>query len=468
MKTNLLSKGRQKRRSHELQFLPPALEILETPALPLPWAGSWAIVIIAVAALLWGTLGFVDIVATAQGRIVPSGRSQPIQGVTAGKVERIHVVEGQEVAAGDVLIEFDTRESRAELERMVAERRSFLSDIERITAALAIEKDSLDGELHKALDLESMKPEHAELLQSQISGHIAKLKRVEAQIQENSVSIQMTRQAHAKLTKIRPLVQERVTALEPLVRRGLSPKPSLLEQRQRLIEVAADIKSQTAKLEQLTFVGLQLNQQYEELIAEYRRTLLVELLNVHAHLRGADQMIAVLNKKLDDGVIRAPVGGYVYQLSVTTPGAALQPGGVAMIIVPKDVPVEIEAVLEGKDSGFVAVGQKVEVKIDAYPFTQHGLLEGRVALISADSSAVNLGGMTPDNSKASADEQFRRQGYTIRVELESNSGVFLSGTPYLLKPGMSAIAEIKTGQRRLIQYIFSPLQTKVQEAARER
>ena len=124
------------RRAQELEFLPPALEILETPASPIPWNTAWILCFIGLSAIVWAWFGKVDIVATSPGRFIPSGKSKPIQSVAPAKVLALQVRDGQAVKAGDVLVAMDTSEAAAELRRMSGERVSLISDIQRLETAL--------------------------------------------------------------------------------------------------------------------------------------------------------------------------------------------------------------------------------------------------------------------------------------------------------------------------------------------
>src|ERR1700692_1526692 len=127
----------QQRRREELAFLPAALEIVETPPSPIGRAIGASIVALFVLALLWASLGHVDIVATATGRIVPTGRSKVIQPFETGVVRAIRVADGQTVSAGDVLIELDPTINQGEIDHLRGDLQSAQLDIARLRAALA-------------------------------------------------------------------------------------------------------------------------------------------------------------------------------------------------------------------------------------------------------------------------------------------------------------------------------------------
>ncbi|MCK7490615.1 MAG: biotin/lipoyl-binding protein [Comamonadaceae bacterium] len=108
-------------RPEEREFLPAVLELQETPPSPVGRVLLWSIVLFFGAAVAWACWGEVDIVATAQGKVVPSGRVKVVQPMESGVVRAIRVREGQAVAAGDILIELDPTEAEADEARLAAE-----------------------------------------------------------------------------------------------------------------------------------------------------------------------------------------------------------------------------------------------------------------------------------------------------------------------------------------------------------
>jgi len=123
-------------RNRELEFLPAALEVEESPPSPLGRAVLWTIVLVFVAALLWACFGTIDVVAVARGKLIPGDYSKVIQPLESGIVRAIHVRDGQEVNAGALLIELDPTTSGAEHERLVREHSASRVQISRLRALL--------------------------------------------------------------------------------------------------------------------------------------------------------------------------------------------------------------------------------------------------------------------------------------------------------------------------------------------
>src|SRR5258705_4851299 len=127
----------QARRREELAFLPAALEIVETPPSPIGRMIALTLALVFCAALAWAWWGTIDIVASATGKIVPSGRVKVIQPFETGVVRSIRVQDGQAVKAGDVLIELDPTFNAAERDHLQNDLLAEQLNIARLRAALA-------------------------------------------------------------------------------------------------------------------------------------------------------------------------------------------------------------------------------------------------------------------------------------------------------------------------------------------
>jgi HlyD family secretion protein len=157
--------------------------------------------------------------------------------------------------------------------------------------------------------------------------------------------------------------------------------------------------------------------------------------------------------------LRAPQSGTVKELATTTIGAVVEPGTVLLSLVPHDEPLLAEVEIENKDIGFVIEAQPVRLKLTAYPFQKYGMLEGTVRTISADASAR-------EGSTAAADPT-REPAFRALIELNQQV-LAVTGRPLPLSAGMQVSAEIVQGRRSVLEYLLSPLQRVMSEAATER
>ncbi len=186
------------------------------------------------------------------------------------------------------------------------------------------------------------------------------------------------------------------------------------------------------------------------------------------------QQFAKATAKLQRTKLFAPISGIVQQVAVTTVGQVVTTGQRLMVIVPSEGPLQVEVYMSNADIGFVKVGQDATVKVDAFPFTRYGALHGVVTRIASDaideqearraeSNATNLANSA--NMPASATPP----SFVFPVTISLKETAFrVDGAVMPLTPGMTATAEVKTDDRRVIDYLFSPLAKTASEAMRER
>src|SRR5450759_2205066 len=388
-----------RRREEELAFLPAALEIVETPPSPTRRAIGATIIALFCLALIWATLGSVDIVATAPGKIIPSGRTKVIQPFETGVVSAIHVRDGQSVKVGDVLIELDPTMTEAEVDHLKSDLIAAGLDVARLRAALA----------GNANPLEDFRPPE-----------------------------------------------------------GASP--ALIEMnRQFLISQTAE---QQAKLAALDRQVAQKEAERATTAAEYRRTRFEELTKAEQKAAGFAQDVIKAERRTKLQALTAPVDGVVQQLAVHTVGGVVTPAQALLAVVPLDSHLEIEAMVSNRDIGFVHADQEAEIKIDTFSFTRYGLLHGKVLNLSQDAIARDKpqdksNDKAPGAENSTSEPRGQELNYAARVSLDRTQ-MQVEDKLVNLSPGMAVTVEIKTGTRRIISYLLSPLLRYKQEVLRER
>jgi hemolysin D len=207
--------------------------------------------------------------------------------------------------------------------------------------------------------------------------------------------------------------------------------------------------------------------------AEYRRTLLAELAEAERKAAGftADLSKAEQRAKLQS--LTAPVSGTVQQLAVHTVGGVVTPAQALMVIVPLDSNLEIEASVNNRDIGFIHTGDEVAIKVDTFDFTRYGLLHGKVLSISSDAVTREVPGEKTADKQATgststtSEPKGQEMTYVARISV-ADPRLQIDDKFVSLSPGMAVTAEIKTGSRRLISYLLSPLMKYKQESLRER
>ncbi|MGH8465162.1 MAG: HlyD family type I secretion periplasmic adaptor subunit, partial [Pseudomonas sp.] len=438
-------------RSEEAEFLPSALSLQQQAVSPAPRVAMWLLITFAVLALLWSVFGRVDIVATAQGKIIPSVGTQVVQPIGTAKVRAIYVREGQTVRAGDLLIELDGTVSRAEQRRIVNELQAWNLQAAHAEAMLtAIESgmppmlDGADAEPRALNDAQRLAQAEFQALQAKLAGIAAEASRRKAEYQS---TLALAR----KLERTAPIARQRAESLKELAGDQYVARNTYLERERERIEQESDLLVQSSRLKEIEASIAEALQQQETARADARHANLSRLNEgrQRAALLEQDLIKAHQSERLTR--LTAPVAGTVQQLAVRTVGGVVTEAQPLMLVVPVEHILEIETFLDNKDVGFVTPGQEAEVKIEAFPYTKYGIVPGTVTSVSED--AIN--------------DEKRGLVYSMRVSMESDT-IAVNGSDIRLSPGMAVTAEIKTGRRRVIEYFLDPLMKYGQESIRER
>lgn len=457
----------------EHEFLPAALEIMEKPPskglryLILTLCGLFAL------ALAWSFVGRVDVVAVASGKAIAAGNAKIVQPIEIGNVRAIHVRDGDYVRAGQLLIELDPT---------LASATAAQSDQNLLTARLVEARNQallsyLSG---RPAALEAPPGTPAAVVQTQqrlVRTAIASFESERASLLQQRASAEAERDAaNFELTKLKetlPYLDQQMEARRKLTANGHYSKLKLLEYEQARVEHLRNMDVQRSAAARASAAMGDVDAQLARLREMFERSAAAELADASDKGSAAEQEVRKAQRVRELMQLRAPVDGVVQQLAVSTIGGVVQPAQPLMVIVPctggerrvQDCrsAVEVEAFVLNKDVGFVHAGQRVAVKLEAFNFTDYGFIEGTVASISRD--AVTFGKDSKDEAIGSG--QGASPLYVARVKLNCDG----SGASELCKrvsPGMSVQAEIRTGARRIIDYLLSPLAKTVSEAGRER
>jgi hemolysin D len=450
-----LQADRERRRAHrpslEADFLPAALEVVERPVSPTGRRTTWILLAGLVATLLWLVLGRVDVVASAPGKIVPSGSVKIVQSAGSGVVRAIAVSDGDRVRKGQLLVELDPTLSGADLEQA---RKGLLSAELDVARNRAI-ADALAGRGVHFVAPEGTAPDVAETQRQLIAAQVGE---VEANISSltaaRASSLSEAAAAAAQRRKLEgtvPILDHELEAMNRLDAKGYAPGLRLLElQRQRRGE--AGDRDVAAAQESKGFSDAQkLARQMGETREQARRIALADLAKAESEVILRREEVTKAARKSTLQRLTAPADGTVQQLAIHTVGGVVEPARALMVIVPLEDGLEVEAHVLNRDAGFVREGQKVAVKIEAFPFTRYGSVPAIVQSLSRDA--------VPDPKLGAT--------YTARIRL-SRASMTVDGHRLGLTSGMSVTADIRTGSRRIISWLLSPVQTSVAQAGRER
>src|SRR6516165_9515915 len=399
-----LPDARARRSKHEVAFLPAALEIVETPPSPIGRAIGLTIITLFCIAVAWTCLGKIDIVASAPGKVIPTGRTKLIQPFETGVVRAIHVRDGQSVKAGDVLIELDPTITVAGREHMQSDLTGAQLDIARLRAAMSEGGDPQsefqppDGASAAQVAM------HRQYLLNQIGEHRAKLAALDRQRAQKEAENATAAATIAKLEAIIPIIQQRVDVRGALYNREFSSKLQYLETLQLLVEQKQELEVQKSRLHETEAAVAAIIETRAQAVAEFRRTINDELVKAEQKAGGLVQDLIKAEQRTRLQALTPPEDGVVQQLAIHTVGGVVTPAQSLLVIVPVDSHLEIEAMVSNRDIGFVHAGQEAEIKIETFTFTRYGLLHGRVSTVSADAvGRDDPQEETPDKTQRSED-----------------------------------------------------------------
>jgi hemolysin D len=408
----------------EAEFSPPALALEEKPVSPTLRLTAGAVVTLVALVLLWAILGRVDIVVNATGKVIPSGWSKTIASVDTASVRAIHVTEGQLVKAGDILVELDAREHEADRDKATAEELAEGLQIARSRALIAALDGGRPPRLAAVPGVSAESLREAQLyLDGQYLDYSARLAQLDAQIEHYAAAV--------------PLALEREQIYASLLESNDVSKEAWLAKRQDRLDLQGRLAD--ARNQRYGLIALTRKEAYD-LLTEARRAA-----------TGAAQEAIKAGSHMGWLTLRAPVDGTVQQVTVHTVGGVVQATQPLLLVVPNGKHVEVEALLPNKDIGFVRAGERAELKVSAFDYTKYGTIRGTVSNVSHDA----------------IEDKERGLVYSVKVVLDEPQ-IRVQGREVPLTPGMSVDVDIKTGTRRIIEYVLSPLLRGQRESLHER
>jgi hemolysin D len=461
---------RLRRGDDETAFLPAALEVVETPPSPVGRAIAVTIMGFFCLALVWVTVGTVDMVAIAPGKIMPSGRTKVIQPFETGVVHAIHIRDGQSVRAGDVLIELDSTMNVAEVEHVKSDLVAARLDIARYRAALG------EGDPLAAFDPPAeASPELVEMSRQYLAGQIAeinaKIAEIDGQRAQKEAERDTIAATVAKLDATIPVLQERSEIRKYLYGRELGSKVTYLTDMQELISQQQERLVQLRRQAETQAAVATLTESRNKALAEYRRTQFEELTKAQQKAAGLTQDVVKTRQRARLQQLTSPIDGVIQQLAVYTIGGVVTPAQTIAVVVPIDSGLEIEAMVSNRDIGFVHASQEAAIKIDTFNFTRYGLLAGKVLSVSQDAimrdKPQDKAGAASAANSDSSEPKGQELSYSARVSLDKTQ-MQIDEKLLNLSPGMAVTVEIKTGTRSILSYLLSPIAKYKHDVLRER
>lgn len=425
---------------------------------PLPRAVLYVIAALIAITFAWAAFGSVDIVAVADGRLVPQTYVKIVQPAEHGTIKEILVREGESVQAGQVLMRMDAQLADADRRTIEADLALRRLHLRRIDAELAGAPFA-----PRAGDPPDLARQTAELYQANrraFEDAVAQERAVLAKAQQDLAS---ARAVEAKLRQVVPVYRDREQAFNKLGEDGYAGKLLVMDRQRERIEKEQELVAQSAAAESAAATLLQSESRIGQLESNYRQQLQRERTGHLGEIQKQQQELAKRVHRDTLLELRAPQAGTVKDLATHTPGTVVSPGTILMTLVPSSESLRAEVWISNDDIGFVRLRQPVKIKVATYPFQKYGFLEGRVLTISGDAGNGGSG----DRTAPQEQRERSAPGYRALVALDRQE-LARDGIAYPLTAGMAVSAEVLLGERTVLEYLTSPLQKATLEAARER
>ena len=438
------------------QFLPAALEIQATPPHPLARWLTWSIAALVMIAVIWAMTGEIDIVASAEGKIVPGSRVKKIQPLENAVVKTILVKEGQYVQQGDALIELDNTLTYADQTRLTTE-------LETLKRNLIVSQSLLELLLKPTEEMQNLSYSdlvfsnnennavYKQLLWQKWQQYWSQIKTIQHALKGTQAKQASSQEQIKKIQQILPIITKRTEKMKTLLQNNYVSEDEYLTLEQARIEQAQNLKSEQQRLKELQASEQELAQRTQIFNAQTQAEQLTNIANYQ-------QQIAALNEELTKAkdlnakqVLYAPNSGRVQNLTANTVGGVVTIAQELMFIVPDEERLEVEVFLQNKDIGFVHEGMTAEIKIHTFPFNKYGVIDGEVITVSDDATFDEKRGLV----------------YAMHLLMKQDT-INVKGKAVKLIPGMAVTAEVRTGYRRIIEFFLAPLLRHRQEALRER
>jgi membrane fusion protein, hemolysin D len=451
-------------------FLPPAVEILQTPPSRAAILSMLFICIALVFALACSYFIRIHIYAVAQGKIQVSGRSKVLQPLEAGKIVTINVHNGTHVNAGDVLLELDPTETSADREAQARDLHASRAEAVRRKVAISLARNNSlkPAPIEFPAEIEqSIRIREAELLAADTGNLASNLASLRAQLAEKAAGRERLLLSIASRENLVSLAKERVDIRQTISDKGWSGRGYVLDVLMEYETHATALVGERAQLVETEAAAHSIEAKIEETVAQFIAEQTNKLAEAERKADQVEQDLIKAQSKNGRTQLRAPISGAVQQLNVTTVGQVVSSGQTLLTVVPLEGSIEIEAMIANQDIGFVEPGQSATIEIEAFPVGRYGAIDGRVIKVSRDGvserDAMNLS--DDANLAEAAKSQIPPQTKPSRMQnlffpatlTLDRTSMNIDGQEVQLRPGMAVSVGIRTGSRRVIDFVLSPL-----------
>lgn len=420
----------------EYEFLPDAIEIEQTPPAPLGRWLIWLVAILFTICIIWSVIGKVDVVATARGKVIPDGRTKVLQPMEESSIKGIFVKEGEKVKEGQLLVEFDSTVSGADVEGMKKEL--LIANVEKdmlnaeLTGATFKENDT-KYDFPTANEIINMQQKLRQARELEFQSNLQAAKLVVSQRRKLLTNEKSALQSLMKDFKLEEIKQNDMLNLQE------SSSTDYLDKEIKLYKSSKNIDDQKNKIKQAEDAVKEAEQIVASIEEKRNHDLLDILVTTEKNITSLTAELKKAEKRLELQQLHSPVDGTIHGISSLTIGGVVSPSQPFISVVPENTPLIVEATISNQDIGFIKMNQMVFLKVDTFPFQKFGYLYGEIIFVSPDAFEDEKSGLI----------------YKAKVKLNTNQSS--RGYTMQLSPGMSLTAEVKTDQRRIIEFFLSPI-----------
>lgn len=434
------------------EFQSDAVEVEQRAPSRLARLTLYGLLALVATAVAWAWLSQVDMIVTAQGKLVTLQPNLVVQPLETSVIREIHVKAGDRVNRGDLLATLDPTFSQADHDQLRNRVAAFDASIARLKAELAgldyvaSDRGDADAVLQQKMFLQRKSAREAQMqnFDAQIASAQANLKTAQ---NEEAVLVQ-------RLDNMRSIESMRSLLMD----RELGSKLNFLLSRDARLEVESNLARVQGAITDLTHRVEKARADQKVFAEDFRRTAYQDLVETLAKRDTAAEELKKVDLRRQLIVLRAPADAVVLEIAARTVGSVVREAETLFVLVPRDVALQAEVNVEGKDVGQIAVGQPVRIKFEPFPFQKYGTGKGTVRVISQDSFA-------PD-PKAEAANRGAAPHYRVLIDLSDVQLRLPPGRVQMI-PGMAVTAEMKVGQRSVISYFLYPLLRGLDESIRE-
>ena len=424
----------------------------------------WVVSVLFLILVVWAFFGKLDIVATAEGKLVPQTLLKIVQPAEAGVIKELLVQEGDVVKESQVLARLDPTLAAADKATIANDLAAQLMQERRLLADLSgkpmAPKAGDDITLYAQVMGQWLAKQRA--FNDALAQDQALLRKAESERKSASETL-------SKLQQTLPSYNKTAKAYQDLEKEGFVGNILSSEKQREAVEKSKDLDAQLATVNAIGATIEAQQKKIQQLQSSYASEAQKELAEVRSRIQ---QLRPNLDKTLyREGLmeLKAPQDGTVKDVATTTVGAVVQPGTVVLTLVPTDEKLYADVSIKNEDIGFVQVGQKAQVKLAAFPFQKYGLLKGKVVRISADSTESGQSSAGGQENQSSSDGLTAGVSiYKARIELDKQQLKGPEGNVLTAGAGMQVVSEIHQGRRTVLDYLLSPVSKAIQEAGREK